>query len=701
MNRQKIFKLTLRQKLGLIWPYARSRLKGQARAVLPIVAYLVLFQIFVLGIPIINAAVIAAGLIAVVAGLALFLEGLFVGIMPVGESIGLSLPRKRGLAFMLVFAFVLGVGATFAEPAISALKILGKDVKPWDAPLLFLLLNKETNWLVSAVAVGVGLAVMLGVVRFLYKWPIKPFIYASMAVLATLTGAAFFDANFAKLIGLAWDCGAVTTGPVTVPLVLALGMGVNRFVLGRDAESGGFGVVTLASLLPIMAVLGLGIMKAADAPSPMSEAKFLSPAMREASERLFDSPQALACYAFLKGTPDGVNAFFGHDAEARLEFIRRAAKDPDFRRSIFGDMSPQFRRWVAEHGTAAEKEAVFGSTDAALEEFVAAGAKTEFLPSEAQILENLTQAGQAILPLAAFLLLILKFGLKERLRRRDEVIFGIAAAMLGLAVFYIGIDAGLAGLGGQVGRMLPASFTVVPIEEKREIIRHFAPELVQKGVQDGRIVEFFHKLERHGVEEVPFESEHYNPDEQIYMHTPQVGPLFGPDRRFLGELIVLVFGLLMGYGATLAEPSLNVLAMKVEEITVGTVRRDFLVKAVAVGVGAGVALGLAKIMWDLPLAWMLAAAYAPILVLTAFAGEEYVCIGWDSAGVTTGPVTVPLVMAVGLGIGGRTGMAEGFGILAMASACPIMAVLIVGVYGAWRAKRLVSQEKLQYEGAGA
>jgi hypothetical protein len=135
----------------------------------------------------------------------------------------------------------------------------------------------------------------------------------------------------------------------------------------------------------------------------------------------------------------------------------------------------------------------------------------------------------------------------------------------------------------------------------------------------------------------------------------------------------------MGYGATLAEPALNALGITVEEMTVGTFKKSLLMQAVAVGVGVGIALGVAKIVWDLQLYWMLVPPYLLLLVVSWISTEEFVNIGWDSAGVTTGPVTVPLVLAMGLGIGNQIGVTEGFGILAMASVCPILTVLLVGL----------------------
>merc|ERR1719188_2354356 len=97
------------------------------------------------------------------------------------------------------------------------------------------------------------------------------------------------------------------------------------------------------------------------------------------------------------------------------------------------------------------------------------------------------------------------------------------------------------------------------------------------------------------------------------------------------------------------------------------------------GVGSGVVLGLAKVLYDLSLMLILGVGYTVALTLTIFVDEGLCCIAWDSAGVTTGPVTVPLVLSLGVGICGRVGSADGFGILACASVCPIISTLIASL----------------------
>jgi hypothetical protein len=137
----------------------------------------------------------------------------------------------------------------------------------------------------------------------------------------------------------------------------------------------------------------------------------------------------------------------------------------------------------------------------------------------------------------------------------------------------------------------------------------------------------------------------------------------------------------LGYGATLAEPALNALGDAVERITVGAFRKQLLMQSVALGVAMGIAAGVFKMAYNLPLFWMLMPPYVLVLFLTWISPHSFVNFGWDSAGVTTGPITVPLVLAMGLGVGANVpGVSDGFGILALASVGPIMTVLGVGLY---------------------
>ena len=112
----------------ILAPYISERLLAQIKAVVPLALYLILFQIFILRQTVLDHWVILSGLFAVIIGLMIFLEGLKLGLMPFGELIGHSLPKKSKLPVVLFIGFLLGIGVTFAEPAISALKTVGSIV---------------------------------------------------------------------------------------------------------------------------------------------------------------------------------------------------------------------------------------------------------------------------------------------------------------------------------------------------------------------------------------------------------------------------------------------------------------------------------------------------------------------------------------------------------------------------------------------
>ena len=163
------------------------------------------------------------GLIAVVIGLAVFMEGLSTGLMPFGTLIGDNLPKKASMFVVLIIIGILGVGVTFAEPAIGALQAFGSSVDVNTAPYLYELLNNWTMPLVIMVGAGVGVAAILGTIRFVKGWSLKPMILRpSSLYIIEIRLMNLICAVFLVWLGL-W-CG--TTGPVTVPLVLSLGIGI-------------------------------------------------------------------------------------------------------------------------------------------------------------------------------------------------------------------------------------------------------------------------------------------------------------------------------------------------------------------------------------------------------------------------------------------------------------------------------------------
>jgi len=673
----------MKEALGLLIPYVKSRVITQIKSIWLIILYLIFFQKVVLGISITGALVIACGIVLVVIGLTFFMEGLILGLMPLGELVGVRLPQRSGLLTVLGFALVLGFLATLAEPSIHVLQTAGTSVKPWDAPLLFLILNRYAHYLVYAVGAGVGVAVCLGMIRFYYSFSLKPFLYVLVAALCGFTVWASFDANLRHIIGLAWDCGAVTTGPVTVPLVLALGIGISRMFASSESGATGFGVVTLASLLPVLAVFVLGMFLIGTTPKPMSEIDFFRPENRAAAEQLLGGKNPLLRYALVQAGPEGRLAFFDGSQDGMMQCFHEVYRDEARRKAVFGEDMEELQRWVAFHGTDTQQCALFGSHENVEKFLLKHRESEEDVDSGKLLMKNAIAAVKAIGLLTIPLFVVLFFILRERVPQTDEILLGLFLCIMGLGVFGVGIEVGLNRLGTQIGTTLPASFKSIQLVEHRQSIADFDPALVQTAVSpDGTRHQFFHVKRRNNYIEMPYNPSRYDPKTHRYHFIPSKGPLFGDHGSFAGIGLVLFFAFVMGYGATLAEPALNALGLTVEALTAGAFRKSLLMQAVAVGVGAGITLGVAKIIWNIPLVWLLVPPYGALLLLPYRSSEEYVNIAWDSAGVTTGPITVPLVLTMGLGISTQVGVVEGFGILAAASVCPILSVLGLGLYAA-------------------
>jgi hypothetical protein len=670
--------------------YARSRIVEQAKSVAFIIIYLIVFQTVILGVPLANALGTAGGIALVIFGLAFFLEGLVLGLMPLGERVGVKLPTRAGIIVIAIFGLILGFGATLAEPAISALRTAGSTVTAWDSPLLFMILDSYTNALVLSVGVGVGIAVALGMFRFYYNLSIKLFILTIIPLLLIISTVISFNDNLLKIIGLAWDCGAVTTGAVTVPLVLALGIGVSRASSKGKGSSGGFGIILLASAFPILAVLILGIFLNSRAPRSTSEENFFSPAGRENALMLFENKEKIIQHAFTHGTEAGRKALFENGNDYN-ELLLSLQGSPETVRSLIGDMT--LSNWIISKASDYERSLLSNINLSEKEKVAAASFKTT-------LIEESVGGARAVIPLSVLLLIVLLVFLREKLRYKDEVALGIIYTLIGMTLLTSGIKLGLASLGGEVGAQLPRAFASEEKFINRVVINNFDANLLYNTIStDGSQKTYFNMLEDEKIKPVEFQKDRFDEKTLKYEHIITQAPLFGSKLSVLGIILVLVFAFGMGYGATLAEPALNALGMTVEGLTVGTIKRAQIVQVVSVGVGAGIMLGLTRILFDLPLIWLIVPAYLILIPLTIFSEEEFTAIAWDSGGVTTGPVTVPLVLAMGLSIGGELNIADGFGVLALASAFPIITVLLYGLVARAKQRKsiLTDQNKVENE----
>jgi len=216
------------------------------QAVVPITVVVVLLQLFLISMPWLLFSRFLIGVIMVMTGMFLFLQGVKIGLLPMGEAIGAELPKRGSMTFLLFFAFVLGFMVTLAEPDVWVLVGYVDTVSEG-------LVNRYI--LVLFVALGVGIFVTLAMLRIVLNVPIAYLLAGGYIIILILS--FFTPADF---VPISFDAGGVTTGPVTVPFILALGLGVTAVLGGRSSFNDGFGLIGLASIGPVLGVMILGII---------------------------------------------------------------------------------------------------------------------------------------------------------------------------------------------------------------------------------------------------------------------------------------------------------------------------------------------------------------------------------------------------------------------------------------------------------
>ena len=234
-----------------------KRVLGAVRDLLPIVAVIVFFQAVVLQQTFPDVISVIVGLICVVAGLALFIQGLESGLFPLGEALAEGMAQKGSTFWLVALAFCLGFGTTVAEPALIAIAAEAAAVAS-EARFIGYSQSDQDQYALElrlVVAVAVGIAIVLGVLRILRGWPIHYFIIGGYVLVMVMTVFAPEE-----IVGVAYDSGGVTTSTITVPLITALGVGLASAIRGRNPMLDGFGLIAFASLTPMICVLGYGML---------------------------------------------------------------------------------------------------------------------------------------------------------------------------------------------------------------------------------------------------------------------------------------------------------------------------------------------------------------------------------------------------------------------------------------------------------
>ena len=236
-----------------------EKLREALSSVLPIVLIVLVLCFSIAPIPTATLMTFLIGAVLLIGGMGLFTLGADQAMTPIGERVGAAMTRSRKLWIVVSVSFLIGVIVTVSEPD---LQVLATQVPGVPNPVL-----------IGAVAVGVGIFLVIALLRILFRVPLNRLLVGFYLVVFTL--AAFIPGDF---LAIAFDSGGVTTGPMTVPFIMALGVGVSAIRSDRHAADDSFGLVALCSVGPILAVLILGIVFHA------SESSYLPPVIPEVGD---------------------------------------------------------------------------------------------------------------------------------------------------------------------------------------------------------------------------------------------------------------------------------------------------------------------------------------------------------------------------------------------------------------------------------
>ena len=217
-----------------------AKVKESLASVLPIAAIVCILCFTIPPVPTDLLMTFVVGVVMVIIGMGMFTLGADLSMTPVGEHIGSAVTRSRKLWFIIVMCFLVGAIVTISEPD---LQVLAEQVP-----------NIPNQVIVFSVAAGVGLFLVVAMLRILFKWKLS---YLLIVFYVIVFGLAIFGPK--QFLAVAFDSGGVTTGPMTVPFIMALGVGVASIRSDSDAENDSFGLVALCSVGPILAVMLLGL----------------------------------------------------------------------------------------------------------------------------------------------------------------------------------------------------------------------------------------------------------------------------------------------------------------------------------------------------------------------------------------------------------------------------------------------------------
>lgn len=216
-------------------------------SVFPITLTVLILQVVLIGSTMQEIGTFLLSAVMVGLGFSLFLMGVKIGMLPMGESIGADLPKHGSIIFIIVATFFLSFLVTIAEPDVRVLTSVIDSVSGEEI---------SKSGLIFVIAFGVAFFMVVSMLRIIYNVSLR-YLFAASYLLVIIT-SQFVSPQY---LAISYDAGGVTTGPMTVPVILALGLGISAVLGGRSALSDGFGFIGLASIGPILGVMLLGVFQ--------------------------------------------------------------------------------------------------------------------------------------------------------------------------------------------------------------------------------------------------------------------------------------------------------------------------------------------------------------------------------------------------------------------------------------------------------
>lgn len=216
-------------------------------SVFPITLTVLILQVVLIGSTLQEIGTFLLSAVMVGLGFSLFLMGVKIGMLPMGESIGADLPKHGSIIFIIVATFSLSFLVTIAEPDVRVLTSVIDSVSAEEI---------SRSGLIFVIAFGVAFFMVVSMLRIIYNVSLR-YLFGAGYLLVIIT-SQFVSPQY---LAISYDAGGVTTGPMTVPVILALGLGISAVLGGRSALSDGFGFIGLASIGPILGVMLLGVFQ--------------------------------------------------------------------------------------------------------------------------------------------------------------------------------------------------------------------------------------------------------------------------------------------------------------------------------------------------------------------------------------------------------------------------------------------------------